>query len=138
MESIKNFLEIVYFLSGPALVAIAYIALGQIKVARSQIEEQRKATRISAQRDALKLTSEQIREYGLKIIPLLNILDKAINDNNIKFFEKSEIIINDNSIKVKPYTSDNELKKIANVINEFLNVMNALGATLKTLILIKV
>jgi len=91
MEQFRDYFEILYFLSGPVLVVIAYIALAQIKLAKNQIEVQRNATRISAKRDALRLTSEQIKEYGVTIIPIINTLDKKIENESIEFFEKSAI-----------------------------------------------
>lgn len=126
MEQFRDYLEILYFLSCPALVVIAYIALAQIKLAKNQIEEQRNATRISAKRDALKLTSEQIKEYGVTIIPIINTLDKKIKDESIEFFKKSEVVIGDDNFKVNPCSDDAEIDKLKNIIPEFLNVMNAL------------
>ena len=79
MELFKEIIEIAYFISGPALVVIAYLALSQIKVAKKQIEAQRNATRISSKRDALKATSEQIAKYASEIIPLQNIYNEKIS-----------------------------------------------------------
>jgi len=126
MEQFRDYFEILYFLSGPVLVVIAYIALAQIKLAKNQIEVQRNATRISAKRDALRLTSEQIKEYGVTIIPIINTLDKKIENESIEFFEKSEIVIGDDNFKVKPCSDDAEIEKLKNIIPEFLNVMNTL------------
>lgn len=126
MEQFRDYLKILYFLSCPALVVIAYIALAQIKLAKNQIEEQRNATRISVKRDALRLTSEQIKEYGATIIPIINTLDKKIEDESVEFFKKAEVVINEDNIKVKPCSDDAEIEKLKNIIPEFLNVMNAL------------
>jgi len=68
MEQFRDYLEILYFLSGPVLVVIAYIALAQIKLAKNQIEVQRNANRVSAKRDALRLTSEQIKDQKLLLV----------------------------------------------------------------------
>lgn len=122
----KDFLEIAYFLSGPALVFIAYLALSQIKVTKSQLEEQRNALRINSRRDALKLTSEQITKYGVEIIPLFNKLDKKIFDEKIVFFEKSKVIISNNKISVKLYNDDVEFDKLSIILSDFLQVMNPL------------
>jgi hypothetical protein len=126
MEYFKNLLEIIYYLSGPALVIIACIALNQITLTKNQIEEQKKATRITAKRDAMRLTSDQIKEYGLTIIPIINILDKKIEEKEIQFFKKSKVIIREDGIKVKPYSDDKEIEKLKDLMNEFLNVTNAL------------
>jgi len=126
MEQVRDYLEILYFLSGPALVVIACIALVQIKLAKNQIEVQRNATKISAKRDALRLASEQIKDYGSTIIPIINNLDKKIKAESIEFFKKSKVVIGDNSFKVNPYIDVAEIDKIINIIPEFLNLMNAL------------
>ncbi|MBA7531818.1 hypothetical protein ES705_24042 [subsurface metagenome] len=126
MEQFRDYLEILYFLSCPALVVIAYIALAQIKLAKNQIEVQRNANRVSAKRDALRLTSEQIKEYGVTIIPIINTLNKKIENENMEFFKKSEVVIGDDNFTVKPYSDDVEIEKLINIMPEFLNVMNAL------------
>ena len=71
MQLVKDILELMYFLSGPVIALIAFIALGHIKVARQQLEEQKRALAISSKRDALKITSDQISTYSSTIIPLL-------------------------------------------------------------------
>ncbi len=126
MEQVRDYLEILYFLSGPALVVIACIALVQIKLAKNQIEVQRNATKISAKRDALRLASEQIKDYGSTIIPIINNLNKKIEAKSIEFFKKSKVVIGDDSFKVNPRIDVAEIDKIINIIPEFLNVMNAL------------
>jgi hypothetical protein len=126
MENFKEFLEIIYFISGPILVIIAYLALGQIKVAKEQIEEQKNASKINSKRDALKLTSEQITHSGAFIIPLQNALNVSINKNNIKYFDESSVEILGNKIKVTPCKREGEFEKLSYVGSEFTAVMNAM------------
>ncbi|MCI0510961.1 MULTISPECIES: hypothetical protein [Chromohalobacter] len=63
MQTLKEILELVYYVSGPLLVVVAFLALGQIRVAKDQLKAQKKAVAISAKRDALRITAEQISNY---------------------------------------------------------------------------
>jgi len=126
MDNFKELLEIVYFISGPILVFIAYLALEQIKVAKSQIEEQRDTSMMNAKRDSLKLTSEQVSNYGTIIIPLQNVLDQAIKKNDIKYFSESSVDISEGDVKVTHCQRDGEFEKMTTIMSEFTEVMNAM------------
>jgi len=73
---LRNFLEILYFLSGIALVVVAIIALQQIKVAKEDI-------RIRSEREAATLTASQCERYSEKIIPILEELIELFESNSI-------------------------------------------------------
>ena len=126
MEQLKEILELLYLLSGPAIAVLAYLALAQIKIARKQLEEQRKATRISSKRDALKTMSEQVAKYGSEIIPLINALDHKIESENIEFFSKSKVEITSEGMKVFPCSDLDEREKVKSKFKEFTDMMNAL------------
>lgn len=126
MSEIKNWLEIVYFLSGPAITLIAYLALGQIRVAKEQIIEQKKALRVSSKRDALKLTAEQVTLYCDKIIPLQNILDRKIKAEGIDFLEKFQVVFSADSIKLIPPKENIDYSTFAGIATELVGVANAL------------
>jgi hypothetical protein len=104
METLKFILEMIYFLSAPAIFIVAIIGLTQIRVTREN-------RRLSAKRDAFKMAAEQCRQYTA-IIEEMNRLYLLTKEKNILFFKKSEVIITNNGIKVKPYTENNELEKI--------------------------
>ena len=112
METLKDVLEIIYFLSGPALVIAAFYGLKQIKITASQIKEARKTRVLNSTREAYTIAGEQCKYYMETIIPLLNKLDKIIDDKNLEYFEKSEIIIDEDKLGVKPYVEDNALDKV--------------------------
>lgn len=112
METIKSILEIIYLLSGPALVFAAFYGLKQIKVATEQFEETRKTRMLNSKREAYTIAGEQCKYYLETIIPLLNKLDKIIDDKKLEYFEKSEVIINQDSLSVKPYMANNALDKV--------------------------
>ena len=128
MDTVTDVLEIVYFLSGPALAVIAFLALEQIKIAKSQINEQREISRIHAKRDSLRATADQISVYGKEIIPLSNILNDKIRSSGTEFFEKSEMTIDNEEISVKPYFHDGEAEKVKSFVPEYGDYTNALDA----------
>ncbi|EGQ8146827.1 hypothetical protein WOC09_23455 [Vibrio parahaemolyticus] len=128
MDEIKNYLELAYYASGICLLLVAYLALGQVKIAQEQLNEQRKALSISSKRDALKLTSEQVVIYGKDIIPLINKFTTAVKKHEIEFFDKSEIVVETDSIIIKPYKDDEDYLKVKEVIPEFVELMNAMEA----------
>lgn len=126
LELFKDWLEIAYFLSGPIVAFIAFLALGQIRVAKSQMEEQKKSLRITSKRDALKLTAEQVTVYCDKIIPLQNKLDAKLKSDNVKILDKFNIEFNNNSIKVIPPQEDFNYEDFKSFAEEFVNIANAM------------
>ncbi|MCK5686904.1 hypothetical protein KAJ27_22385 [bacterium] len=126
MEKIKPWLEILYYLSGPAIAVIAYLALGQIRVAKEQIAEQKKSLQISSKRDALKLTADQVALYCEKIIPLQNIFDQKLKVEDMTILKEFKVEFESGSIKVKPPNESYSFKDFESVTTEFLDVVNAL------------
>jgi len=128
VQNLKDWLELIYFISGPAVAVIAFFALGQIRIAKEQLEAQRQTLRISSKRDALRLTADQISEYSSKVIPLLNALDKKIKDEQITYFSKFKVEVCADSIKVSPLNTDADIKETIKVASEIASASNALEA----------
>lgn len=112
MQTLKDILEIIYFISGPVLVVAAIYGLKQIRITREQINETKESRKISSKREAYKIAAEQCKYYSETIIPLLNKLDKVIDEKKLEYFTKSEITINAEKIVVRPYLEDNALDKV--------------------------
>ena len=119
MEILTNILELIYFLSGPAILVVAIIGLKQITISKENRQ-------ISSTREAYKLAADQCRIYVSEIIPLMNNLDKKIKAENIDYFEKSKVIIKNNRISVEPYIADGSLKKVDICLSELNDVWNHL------------
>lgn len=126
MDKIKPIAELIYLLSGPVVAIIAYLALGQIRIAKEQLIEQKKSTIINSKRDALKLTSEQISHFGTKVIPLINTLNDAIEVHNIRLFFDAKIEIDNNEISVDTTNIPDESDKLILIGQELTSVMNAI------------
>jgi hypothetical protein len=112
MEKLTSILEIIYFLSGPALVIAAIYGLKQLKLASEQNKQIRQTRILNSTREAYTLAGDQCKYYLENIIPLINKLDQIIKDKNLDFFEKSEVKIKGEQISVKPYMADNSLDKV--------------------------
>ena len=99
----------------------AYKALEQIKVTKD-------LAKINAKREAYKVTADECRYYSEKIIPLINTLDKKVDELGAQIFQKSVVKVGANSIEVKPFTNyidhDDVIEKLT---GEFVDVANALS-----------
>jgi hypothetical protein len=126
VEEVKAWLEILYFISGPVVVVIAYLALGQIRVAKDQVAEQKRALQISSKRDALKLTAEQVALYCEKIIPLQNRLDQKLEAEGITILEKFKIKFEAGTIKLIPPEDKFCFTDFNSSVPELLDVANAM------------
>lgn len=108
MQTFKDILEIIYFVSGPIIAFFAFKALGQIKEAKKQVSETKESRIVSSKREAYKIAADKCDCFMATIIPLINNLDKAVRENEITFFEKSIVEISNDGIKVKPRFKDKE------------------------------
>lgn len=126
MAEIKVWLDIAYLLSGPVIAFIAYLALGQIRIAKEQMEEQKKTLIITSRRDALKLTSEQVTLYCDKIIPLQNEFYDRLKSEGVDIFEKFGVEFDTDSIKLIPPNEEIDLEILGKFVTEFVNVANAM------------
>ncbi|SHG70579.1 hypothetical protein SAMN05444483_12330 [Salegentibacter echinorum] len=102
MELTKDILEIIYFLSTPLLALFAYKALGQIKQTKNQIDESRKSRQLSSKRESYKLSAEKCDYFLNNLIPKMNLIYRKLEEENVKFFEDSEVIIANKRITVNP------------------------------------
>lgn len=125
IDAIRPILELVYFASGPLTFIVACIALYQLKIARD-------SARLNAQRDSLRLAASQCDSYQRSIIPLHNSLGDAIKENGIVYFDKAEVDVEGETIRVRPNLTKDELreelnkvKKISGAWTEAFNAMEA-------------
>jgi hypothetical protein len=127
LQEIRSWLEIAYFIAGgPVIAVIAYFALGQIKILKAQVEEQKKALIISSRRDALKLTADQVTYYCEKIIPLQNILNNKLESEGITILKKFKIEFEEGSIKVILPKEEFNFRAFQIISIELVDVANAM------------
>lgn len=111
-------LESLYYFSGIALVIVAVVGLQQLSISK-------KNARISAKREALKYSNEQVHFYLTNIIKLQNYLDEEIKKYNINFYQKADVVINGKSVKVKFNSGKEEVEKLKYISGPFGDMMNA-------------
>ncbi len=110
MQTIKDILELIFFISGPLFAYFTFRVVGQINESKRKATEPTESRIISSKREAYKMASVQCAYFTTTIIPLIDKLDKAVKANDITFFEKSEVDFVSDVIKVKPFYKDNEEK----------------------------
>jgi len=118
--TLREILEILYFLSGPTLVIVVVIGLRQLKISKD-------ISRISAKRESYRLAAEQCGYYFTHTIPLQNELDKSIRDKKVTFFNESKVQINGGKIKIQ-YPKNTDLEQLINITPEILKVYNNMEA----------
>ncbi|MCK5052443.1 MAG: hypothetical protein KAS53_12015 [Candidatus Cloacimonetes bacterium] len=125
MQTFKDVLEILYFLSAPVIVYLAYKALGQIKATKDQVIEAQKNRISNSKRETYTIAAKKCDEFLTIIIPIIDVLDKAKKKSGVSFFEKSQVTISKNKIEVKPnYSSKDEIIKVFNL--PLLDLLNPL------------
>ncbi|MBX2947634.1 MAG: hypothetical protein KF704_00030 [Crocinitomicaceae bacterium] len=118
MQTIRDILEIIYFISGPVVAYFAFKALGQINEAKKQVTETKESRIISSKREAYKIAAEKCEYFMTTIIPLIDNLDRAVKESGVTYFEKSQVEITTDGIKVKPFYKDkDEINKVFNLPN---------------------
>lgn len=126
MQSIKDILEIIYYICSPVLAFFAFRALGQIREAKLQVSETIKSRVLSSKREAYKVAADKCEYYLTAIIPQINVLDKFIEEKDITFFDKSSVKINKDNIQVKAVFKDEAEAELVYVILPCLEVFNPL------------
>lgn len=124
METTKEILEILSLISGPVIAVFAFFGLRQIKEARNQVIEAKQTRITSAKRDSFRVAADKCTYYFETIIPLIDAIDKEIDSNGIKYFEKSKVTIENNTIKVDPFYEASDFEKIKKM--SFVKILNPL------------
>lgn len=79
--SARGVFETIYFISGPAVALVGYLALKQIKIAKTDIS-------IRVRREALLLAVQQCDIYAKIILPELRDLKSIEGKTNVPCFDK--------------------------------------------------
>lgn len=121
MTAVHSILESLFFLSGIALAVLAGIGLRQLTVAKE-------IARTDATRDSLKLAAEQCAHYNHHIIPMIDALTHAVEANNIVFYDKSQVEVKADKVKVTSTAMPEDIRALIQVGTEFLTLFNAMDA----------
>lgn len=118
-EFLVKYLELFYYLSGIVIAIVAIYGLKQLTILKE-------TARISAKRDAYRLSSDNYLFFSNTIIPAGNALYLAIQNKQIKLFDLMNYKISSN--KILPYFNFDlaEFKKLNSIALEWIRYVNAL------------
>ena len=94
MQQTREYLELAYFLSGPIVAILAAWGLRQITVARN-------SARLTAKREAFRLSAEQCRRFMEQLIPRMNEFDSLMNQKPLQYVTDAKTETYDNGFKVQ-------------------------------------
>jgi hypothetical protein len=81
---LHEILELIYFLSGPAIAVFAWKGLTQLKITRE-------IAKTSAKRESYRLAADRVTYYHERVIPLQNALDFTCKSKGISLFDKTKL-----------------------------------------------
>ena len=119
MNNLHLILECLYFVSGAVIAAFAGIGLKQLSITKE-------ASRLSAKRESFRLAAERCDYYLTHVIPLINLLHLAIKEHDIKFFEKTTVVVKGESVKVESQASRAEIEKVLLITKQSAAAFNAM------------
>jgi len=118
METLRPYLEALYFLTGgPLLAVFAFLALKQIQVAKQ-------AAKTSSLREAYRLAAERAHMYATEIVPKLNELDKLIDEKKITFFRDAKVTVQKDQVRILRRRAENELNELVQIVPLFMETVN--------------
>jgi len=120
IDTLRPYLELLYFITGgPVLALFAFLALKQITVAKQN-------ARTASQREAYRIAAEQVQSYANDIVPLLNDLDRLIDEKKISGFSEAKIEVEKNGIKVKNKWGEGDIDKLIEIAPTLVTTLNRL------------
>lgn len=120
INTLRPYLELLYFITGgPVLALFAFLALKQITVAKQN-------ARTASQREAYRIAAEQVQSYASDIVPLLNDLDRLIDEKKISGFSEAKIEAEKNGIKVKNKWGEGDIDKLIEIAPTLVTTLNRL------------
>lgn len=119
MDVIRQFMELVYFATGPILAIFAGWGLRQITVARD-------AAKLSAKRESFRLAAEQCNRFMEQLIPRINVFDTLNEKAPLGFLKSTMIEIKEEGFIFKPGKLDREDEADVTVFTKGLDIVNSL------------
>jgi len=118
-QYLRPFIELLYFISAPVVAYFAYRALEQIKVARG-------AAKTMSKRESIRLAAMRCEYFDKEVVAANKELFTVLKEKRIEFLNKSEVEINNDCIKVKPYKDKQDLTNLLNQIELLAKLINRL------------
>jgi len=126
---VRDWLEILYFLSGIIVMILVAFGLWQLKIAKDQLETTKEIFKTQCKRAAVESAVIECRRFSETCVQSSLALRKYCIDNEIKYFEQVEFEETDNGFKLgmKKVEKEGALKLVGAevILNEFINGLEA-------------
>ena len=107
------------------LAGCACWALKQIYVSKEQIKMQREEFLIKSKREALTIASDQIRYFSNEVIPLMDKVDKIIENEDINFLKQNKVVFEKGELSFDmPEPKKEDIEKLKKNLKELLELTN--------------
>ena len=107
------------------LAGCACWALKQIYVSKEQIKMQREEFLVKSKRESLTIASDQIRYFSSEVIPLMDKVDRIIENENINFFKQNPVTLKKDTLSCDNLILEAEdAEKIKKNLKELLELTN--------------
>lgn len=126
---VRDVLEALYFLSGIALLVVAFLGLRQIRIAAEQLRLTKEVANISAKREAIKMAAERCQYYADKSVSASDKLVREYVRLGLSFLggstkgsiQKGEFV--DANYDARLWNA--EFPKIGTILVDYLNSLGA-------------
>ena len=126
---VRDWLEILYFLSGVIVMILVALGLWQLKIAKEQLETTKDIFQTQCKRAAVESAVIECRKFSETCVQSSLALRKYCNDNEIKYFEQVTFEETEKGFKVgmKKVEKEGALKLVdaEPILNEFINGLEA-------------
>ena len=124
-SNVRDWLEILYYVSGIVMMLLIGFGLWQLKLTKDQIETSKNIFKTQSRRAAVEAAVIECRNYSEKIVQDSIALDKFCNDNSISLFDDIIFEKTENGFTVDPKNiNKDDVKKLAgaeDIINRIIN-----------------
>jgi hypothetical protein len=119
VEQIRSVLELIYYATAPVLALLAFWGLKQLGISKD-------AVRVSAQRDALRMSAEQCVVFANEIIPLTDELDRLLATGQCALLTTSKVDITEKGFRIRLNLKDFDTPTSLSILSKALAITNRL------------
>lgn len=127
LTNIRSMLELFSFTSSTLLLIAALLGLKQLQYAQKEIETAKIIFRTQSKRAAYEAAVNECRNFSVKVIPLINRIEKFAEENKVSYFQDAIIeeveggfVVNLSKVNKKQAA---KLSEIEETIQEYMNNM---------------
>lgn len=126
---VRNWLEVLYFISGVVVMFLIGFGLRQLFLAKEQIETTKEIFKTQSRRAAVEAAVIECRVFSEAVVQTSLALDKYCKDNSITYFKDAVFTRTDDGFSVDiSKTNHDDIEKLEGaeeIINRFINGLEA-------------